>query len=315
MAWSQPVPRDNLYRMLRELAPGKTAPRIFQLLAQQIERNDDDELIYRNLRRSLMKWHQSWHAGLSMRQSDWIATLIQRLTTFTTERLASLPGEDRGRIDGYAEIGSLGLITAALRPNHRFTGSQLLLDAAARPVDDERQLRAGAARGGLGRLLRRRKTAHGALASEAFGLPARVLAPDHGGDDGDDRTPFGEEESLDLITLFTGLRTLSDPVLRTLLDDMMDALRPGGIVLVLDHDADGPYEALEASVALRLAALCEQQSWEQSEVWPREFRSADDWAAEFVDAGFDELGGREKVARTPWGNLLTAFQKPIDPAY
>ena len=311
MAWSQPVPRDNLYRMLRELAPGNKAPRLFQLLAQQIERNDDDELIYRNLRRSLMKWHQSWYAGLSMRQPDWRGNLIKRLMTFTTQRLADLPGEDGGRIDGYAEIGSLGLMTAALQPKYRLTGPRILLDANGHPIQDEKALRGGGRRGVLGRLVGGRSATRETAGSQAFALPARSLAPD--GYDDEDVTPFGEEESLDLITVFGGLRGLPDPALRTLLDDMMDALRPGGLVLVLDHDAEGPYEALEASVALRLAALCDQQSWEQSESWARDFRSADDWATEFSDAGFEELGGREKVARTPWGNLLTAFQKPIDP--
>ena len=223
----------------------------------------------------------------------------------------TLPGEDGGRIDGHAEIGTLGLMTAALQPKYRLTGPRILLDDNGHPVQDEKALRAGRRRGVLGRLVGGRSASRETIPSQAFALPARSLAPD--GYDDEDVTPFGGEESLDLITAFGGLRGLPDPALRTLLDDMMDALRPGGLVLVLDHDADGPYEALEASVALRLAALCDQQSWEQSESWGRDFRSADDWAREFSDAGFEELGGREKVARTPWGNLLTAFQKPIDP--
>lgn len=309
MAWSQPVPRDNLYRMLRDLAPGKKAPHIFKLLAQQVERNDSDELIYRNLRRSLMKWHQSWHASVSMRPVDWTAPLARRLLAFTSERLRAHRQDDHGRIDGLAEIGSEGLIGSALRPHYRLIGPHVLLDVAGRPQGGD----GGATRraSGLGRLLGSQSKRAGRSEEAAFGLPARQLAPDA---DDEGMSPFGAEESLDLITVYAGLRGFGDEALRTLLDDMMDALRPGGLILVLDHDADGAHDALEASVALRLAALCDLQTWEQSEFWPREFRSAEDWVLEFADAGFEEVGARERVARSPWGNLLTAFQKPADPS-
>ncbi len=308
--WSQPVPRDNLYRMLRELAPGNKATRLFQLVARQIERNDDDELIYRNLRRSLMKWRQNWHAALTMRRANWMQPLQKRLLAFTAGRLVEMPEYDGGRLDGVAEIGSMGLHLAALRQSHRLTGPMIVLDEKGRPLSSGSRRSGDGGRAGLAGLLGRRGET-GANVDARVAIPARALAP-AGSDDG--LSPLGAEESLDLVTIYAGLRGLSDATLPALLDDIMEALRPGGLVLVLDHDADGAHMALEASVAVRLAALCEMQTWEQSEEWPRNFRAADDWAREFCDAGFEEIGGREKVSRSPWGNLLTAFQKPLEPA-
>jgi hypothetical protein len=188
----------------------------------------------------------------------------------------------------------------------------LVLDQNGRPLSNgsRRGGSADGARAGLAGVLGRRGEA-AVNADARVAIPARALAP-AGSDDG--LSPLGAEESLDLVTIYAGLRGLSDSTLPVLLDDIMDALRPGGLVLVLDHDADGAHAALEASVAVRLAALCEMQTWEQSEEWPRNFRAADDWAREFSEAGFEEIGGREKVSRSPWGNLLTAFQKPVEPA-
>ena len=71
---------------------------------------------------------------------------------------------------------------------------------------------------------------------------------------------------------------------------------------------------LEASLAVTLAYLCAGATWEASQAHPRAFRAADEWSALMQAQGLLEVGARERIPRTPFGDLLLAFQKPVPQA-
>ena len=81
-------------------------------------------------------------------------------------------------------------------------------------------------------------------------------------------------------------------------------------MLLLEHDVDDAHAGLDASLAVTLAYLCAGETWEASQAHPRAFRSADEWSAMMQQHGLLESGEREQIPRTPYGDLLLAFQKP-----
>jgi hypothetical protein len=97
------------------------------------------------------------------------------------------------------------------------------------------------------------------------------------------------------------------------LANILPALRPGGLVLLLEHDVETAHAGLDASLAVTLAFLCGGESWDASQAHPRAFRAADEWAALMKQNGLVETGRRERIERTPFGDVLLAFHKPPSP--
>jgi hypothetical protein len=141
-------------------------------------------------------------------------------------------------------------------------------------------------------------------------LPARA-GPDAG--DSSDGSPPGSEGEVDLITLYGGLSGVPPAQLQASLSNVLAALRPGGLVLLLEHDVETAHAGLDASLAVTLAFLCAGESWDASQAHPRAFRAADEWAALMRQNGLVETGRRERIERTPFGDGLLAFQKPPSP--
>jgi hypothetical protein len=82
-------------------------------------------------------------------------------------------------------------------------------------------------------------------------------------------------------------------------------------VVLLEHDAETAHAGLDASLAVTVAYLCAGDSWEASQAHPRAFRAADEWSALLQEQGLVETGTREHIERTPFGDLLLAFRKPL----
>ena len=65
-------------------------------------------------------------------------------------------------------------------------------------------------------------------------------------------------------------------------------------------------------MAVTIACLCGGDTWEDCQSHPRAFRAADDWAALLGHHGLFEIGERERIGRTPFGDVLMAFRKGGD---
>ncbi len=287
--------RDVLYRLLGTVAPAGCGPRLFRLLQAQCRRVADDELIYRALARALQKWRPGWHARLLGHRPDWLDTLQPRLVQFSRDALHGRPARSPEELDGVAELGTAGRHVTALRRELRLSGELLRIDGfgllASRPlhgVSGARSLRALAART----------------------LPARAVPVGESLCAGLPKVP----EVLDLVVLHAGLSQVAPSALPGLLARVATALREGGVLVVLEHDADSAQSALEASVSIRLAALCEGLSWHDSVALRADLRPADEWVETLAAHGFDAAGGRERIARTPLGDVLMSFTSRRAPA-
>jgi hypothetical protein len=139
-------------------------------------------------------------------------------------------------------------------------------------------------------------------------VPARASFNGAGRWDGD---PSGAGAGgVGLITLYGGLSGLSPAELPRCLADLFQVLRPGGLVLLLEHDVETAHAGLDASLAVTLAFLCAGESWEASQAHPRAFRAGEEWSALMQQNGLVEVGPRESIERSPFGDLLLAFKKP-----
>ncbi|MGE0800222.1 MAG: FAD-dependent oxidoreductase [Lautropia sp.] len=305
--------RDAVYRLFAECGPRRYAPRLFGLLDRMVQRNEDDELVYRSLRASLLKWQSAPLAPLLMRPSNWQLDLHRRLARLGRDRLRARPflavaasavaasamaasavaggagsggrgrRGDRPRVDGYLDVGSGGRQSRALRRHLKFTGVVRALDLAGQPVSRPAADWVGA------RLPARALPGHGFGWGEGAGQPPLAAA------------------SVDLITIYSGLSALPEDRLAACLFALGSALRPGGLLLLLDHDAHDGQTALDASMAVNIASLCAGDRWEDCQSHPRAFRAADDWRDLLAQHGLVEIGERTTLDRSPFGDTLLTF--------
>jgi FAD/FMN-containing dehydrogenase len=283
-AFAKTTSRDAVYRMLADCGPRGHAPRMLGLLERMAQRSSEDELIYRNMRSTLLKWRSSAFAFLTMRQGDWEGTLHRRLAHYTREQLQAAKASDGKHLEGVLEVASGGKHLSALRRHFKLSG-------LVRQIDDFGcQLAESGARW---------------LESR---VPARTAVAD--ATRWDEQVFGSAADSIGLVTLYGGLSGLPPSRLPRCLEQLVRVVRPGGMVLLLEHDVETAHDGLEASLAVTVAFLCAGASWEASQAHPRAFRAAEEWSALMQAHGLVEAGARERIPRSPFGNVLLAFQKP-----
>ena len=287
-AFAKTTSRDGVYRLLADCGPRGHAPRMLGLLERMAQRSGEDELIYRNMRSTLLKWRSSAFAAITMRQPDWQGTLHRRLARYSQEQLQFAKTAAGKQLEGMLDVASGGKQLVALRRHFKIGG-------LVRQIDD-----------------------FGCQLAESGSrwLESRVPARTSVGDAGQwDEQVFGNAaDSVDLVTLYGGLSGLPASQLARCLAQLALVVRPGGMVLLLEHDVETAHAGLEASLAVTLAYLCAGATWEASQAHPRAFRAADEWSALMQAQGLLEVGARERIPRTPFGDLLLAFQKPVPQA-
>ncbi|HZH08253.1 MAG TPA: hypothetical protein VEY69_16415, partial [Lautropia sp.] len=277
--------RDAVYRLIAECGPRGHAPRMLGLLERMSERTAEDELIYRNMRSTLLKWRRSPFAAITARTGDWQRALHRRLAVFSRDQLQQADWFDGRHLDGMLEVGSGGRQAKALRRHIRIGGFvRQIDDFGYRPVSARPPW------------LEVRVPARSSMADAAQWDEAVTGIGDQG---------------VGLVTLYGGLSGLPASQLPDCLGSLFKVLRPGGIVLLLEHDAESAHAGLDASLAVTLAYLCAGETWEASQAHPRAFRAADEWSALMRQQGLIETGERERIERTPFGDRLLAFRKPM----
>jgi len=286
-AFAKTTSRDAVYRLLADCGPRGHAPRMLGLLQRMSQRSGEDELIYRNMRSTLLKWRSSMFAAITMRQADWQRALHRRLARYSQEQLRVAKAFDGKHLEGMLEVASGGKQLSALRRHLRIGGLVRQIDNFGSRFSD-----------GSGWLESR--------------MPARTAIGD--ATQWDEQVFGNEADSVGLVTLYGGLSGLPASQLMACLAQLARVVRPGGLVLLLEHDVESAHEGLEASLAVTLGFLCAGATWEASQSHPRAFRAADEWSALMQTHGLLEIGARERIPRTPFGDLLLAFQRPLPQA-
>ncbi|MEP7220109.1 MAG: FAD-binding oxidoreductase, partial [Bacteroidota bacterium] len=115
--------------------------------------------------------------------------------------------------------------------------------------------------------------------------------------------------SLDLITCFIGLHHAPLDLLDGFVRSLHGALRPGGMLIMRDHDVRTPQMATFVSLVHTVFNLGLGVPWETDSREFKAFRPVDEWSAYLAERGFRDHGARLRQQGDPSDNLLMAFVK------
>jgi len=260
---------QNVYRLYRE-------DRFHALIREACDHQATDEGIYRELLEKLpgiAPFLQPLRFALPS-----LAKQKREMTRQTLELLG-----DRRRIDGCLEIGTTGRYVSALRRHREVAGDLVLVNDVApgfSPVDL-------AERGGVRRLGRFLPLAdYAPIAPEAV--------PD---------------ASLDLVSCFIGLHHAAPDRLGPFLASLHRVVRPGGVLLLRDHDVTSPAMRDFVSLVHTVFNAGLGEPWSRNAAEPRFFEPVATWSERLAAAGFRDSGRRLRQPGDPTDNLLMAFSK------
>jgi FAD/FMN-containing dehydrogenase/uncharacterized membrane protein YhaH (DUF805 family) len=265
---------DGFYRFLQNVYRLYPEDRFHTLIKEGCRAHADDESIYRYIQGRL--------SGIK----PFLADLFYALPSLAKQKkeMARQTSEllgPKADFDGYLEIGTTGRYVNALKKTLRLTGPLVLVHdvpPTMSPVDI-------AERGQIGKL-----GSYVPLADYTPIPPSAV--PD---------------ASIDLVTCYIGLHHCPPDKLRAFVDSIRRVLRPGGTLVLRDHDVTSP--TMDAFVALAHTVFSAglRMPWEESRQERRHFASLADWSARLQAAGFRDTGQRLLQAHDPTDNTLMAF--------
>jgi SAM-dependent methyltransferase len=237
----------------------------------------------------------------------------RRQITGEAARVLSQLGLGDGGVDGWVAIGDAGRYVTALREAAGIGGRQFVVHdgigvagvlerGSLTPVGEFVPINYATARMGAGALV------HPPAAASFNGAhtlpPSRATAPPTA----TNAAPV-PPASVDLVTMFQGLHHLHPSTLPHFLASVHAMLRPGGVFIIREHNAEGAGVAAIADLAhstfnaVSGAALAE----EAAEV--RAFRPLKAWRALLEAAGFVDARVYECQADDPTVDIMMAFVK------
>jgi FAD/FMN-containing dehydrogenase/SAM-dependent methyltransferase len=267
---------DGFYRFLQNVYRLYPEDRFHTLIKEACRAHADDEAIYRHVQSRLGEI------------KPFLADLFYALPSLAKQKkemarqTRQLLGGD-GAFDGYLEIGTTGRYVNALKKVLRLAGPLVLvndLPPTMSPVDIVE-------RGQFGKL--------GAFVPLADYTPIpQAAVPD---------------ASIDLVTCYIGLHHCPPEKLRPFVDSIRRVLRPGGRLVLRDHDVTSP--TMDAFVALAHTVFSAGLllPWEVARQERRHFAPLADWSARLQAAGLRDTGQRLLQAHDPTDNTLMAFVK------
>jgi FAD/FMN-containing dehydrogenase/uncharacterized membrane protein YhaH (DUF805 family) len=267
---------DGFYRFLQNVYRLYPEDRFHLLIKEATAAHGDDEAIYRHLQ------------GQLPRIKPFLADLFYALPSLARQKremarqTASLL--EKGRTyDGYLEIGTTGRYVGALRKSIRMTGPLVLVHDVPpgfSPVDIVER----------GRLT---KVGEYVPLGDYEPIPA-------------DRV---RDESLDLVSCYIGLHHCPPDKLDAFVASIVRVLRPGGTLILRDHDVATP--AMDAFVALAHTVFNAGLGvpWETNRQERRHFAPIATWVERLAAFGLRDAGARVLQAHDPSDNTLMAFVK------
>jgi FAD/FMN-containing dehydrogenase len=267
---------DAFYRFLQNIYRIYPEDRFHTLIREGCAAHADDESIYRHIQANL-KAIKPTLADLTYA----LPSLFKQKKEMARQTLELL-GERR-EFDGYLEIGSTGRYVSELRKHLRFTGPLVLVNDVAptnSPVDI-------AERGQL------RKLGSFVPLDDYAPIPAAAVS----------------DASMDLVTCYIGLHHIEPAKFERFVRSIWRVLRPGGVLIVRDHDVTTPEMDAFVSLAHTVFNAGLGVAWETNRDERRHFAPAAQWSGRLAEAGFRDGGQRLLQAHDPTDNMLMAFVK------
>lgn len=266
---------DDFYRFLQTIYRLYPEDRFHALIQEETRAQRHDEGIYRALQSRL----PSIKPFLS--ELTYAIPSLSRQKREMSRQTLELLGQRR-RFDGYMEIGSTGRYVSDLRRHLDLRGDLVLVNDVApgfSPVDivERGRLRK------LGRF-----------------VPM------------DDYAPIAAsvgDASIELATCYIGLHHIPLDRLDAFLASLQRVVKPGGLLVVRDHDVGDDYMRALVSLAHAVFNAGLGVSWETNARELRHFRTIDEWVVILRRHGFELTGPRLLQDHDPTLNTLLCFQR------
>lgn len=278
--YDDPALRDRFYGFVEHVFTLFPAEKIHELAHRLTRTHAGDEAIYRAMIAGL-PGIQPFGSALTH-----ALPALQKQKSEMSRQASVLLG-DRPRIDGYLEMGTTGRYRNALNARVPIEGPQFVLNSTAPskdPVD----------------LVERGQLDHvGTFVPMGDYDPIAGVVPD---------------ASLDVVNNMIGLHHCPEAPLDAFVGSLRRVLRPGGMLLIREHDARD--ETMQRLVALAHDVFNAGTfvPWEGNAAEVRRFRSVEGWTSYLETQGFERVGpggsaGGLRQAGDPTDNELLAFRK------
>jgi hypothetical protein len=267
---------DAFYRFLQNVYRLYPEDRFHALIKEACALHAGDEAIYRYLQGRL--------PGIKPFLADAfyaLPSLAKQKKEMAGQTLTLLG--DRRRANGYLEIGTTGRYVGALRKQVSLSGPLVLLNDVApsnSPVD---------------------VVERGRLGQVGTFVPLDDYAPLPPG-----RLP---DASIELATCFIGLHHCAPEKLDAFVASIHRVLRPGGTLVLRDHDVTTPEMDAFVSLAHAVFNAGLQVPWEVNCQERRHFAPIATWVERLRAHGFRDQGQRLLQPHDPSANTLLAFVK------
>lgn len=268
--------RDGFYRFLQVVFHLYPEDKFHHLIAETSEAKATDEEIYEEVQRRL-KEIKPFLSELTFA----LPALKKQKHEMTRETLELL-GDTR-KIDGYVEIGSTGRYISDLKKHLQVSGKIYIINDVA-PNNSIGEV---FERGQIPKL------------GEFLDLndyrpidPAQV--PDN---------------SVDLVTIFIGFHHCPTQNLQGFIKSIHRVLRPGGSLILRDHDVRTPQMATFVSLVHTVFNLGLNVPWEKDHAEFKSFKSIDEWSRVVCEFGFSDSGKRLFQDKDPSDNALVRLIK------
>ena len=198
------------------------------------------------------------------------------------DQTAALVGAG-AEVNGYVEIGTFGDYIEPVRKRLALSGPVTLLSDAPQTWNPAEMVR------------------RGALRPNASFVPMG---------DYDPVTPeVLPDASADLITSFIGFHHAPLDRLDPFVESLVRVLRPGGRLIVREHDVQDPTDDTLVALAHDVFNVGTELGWQENQAQLRHFRSVASWTAHLEAFGLRRDEGHELQEGDPTDNALIAFTK------
>ena len=267
---------DDFYRFLQNIYRLYPEDRFHALIQSATHLHSNDESIYRTLQAQL----PSIKPFLS--ELTYALPSLGKQKREMSRQTLQLLGDQRA-FDGYLEIGSTGRYVSDLRKHIQLSGDIVLVNDAApghSPVDIVE-------RGGL------RKIGRFVPLEDYEVIPAASVA----------------DISITLATCYIGLHHIPLDRLDSFIASLHRLVKPGGWLILRDHDVTDPYMQALVSLAHAVFNAGLGTPWETNARELRHFRTIDAWIEILGRHGFEHTGQRLLQDHDPTINTLLAFRR------
>ncbi len=268
--------RDGFFRFLQVVFHLYPEEKFHQLITEVSTAKTTDEEIYNEVQRRL----KDIKPFLS--ELTFALPALKKQKREMTRQTLELIGDKRS-INGYVEIGSTGRYISDLRKHVQVSGEIFIVNDIA-PNNS------------VGELFER-----GQFAKLGTFLDLNDYRPIDAA-----RIP---DASIDLVTILIGFHHCTPENLAGFIKSIHRVLRPGGSLIVRDHDVRSPEMATFCSLVHTVFNLGLNVSWANNRKEFRSFKSMDNWIAEAAKHGFTDSGKRLFQDKDPSDNALVRLVK------